>query len=130
MIPPRYLSGSAIRSIRLRTYSPPNARPKMNALSISSNECVELPSTRLSMRIQPSSYMNEAAPVRNAAITNHLATGSVTPDVADGVGVAGGGGGGGGSGRGVRHSPPRGAPRHQPAGRDSAGRGPPRDTGP
>ena len=94
MIPPRYLSGSAIRSIRLRTYSPPNARPKMNALSISSNECVELPSTRLSMRIQPSSYMNEAAPVRNAAITNHLATGSVTPDVADDAGVAGEGGGG------------------------------------
>ncbi len=64
------IAGSA--SMRRRTYSPPNARPKMNALSMSSNEWVELPSTRLSMRIHPSSYMNDAAPVRNAAIVNHL----------------------------------------------------------
>ena len=42
-----------MRSMRLRIQSPPQARPKMKALSISSNECVELPSTRLSMRIQP-----------------------------------------------------------------------------
>ena len=46
----------------------------MNALSISSNECVELPSTRLSIRIQPSSYMNEAVPVRNAAISSQRST--------------------------------------------------------
>ena len=58
--------------MRRRTYSPPNARPKMNALSINSNEWVELPRTRLSIRIQPSSYMNDAAPVSNAATVNHL----------------------------------------------------------
>src|ERR1700681_4963181 len=74
--------------MRQRTYSPPNARPKMNALSMSSNECVELPSTRLSIRIQPSSYMNDAAPVRNAATVNHLVNLSVPgngPDVACGA---------------------------------------------
>jgi hypothetical protein len=60
----------------------------MNALNINSKECVELPSTRLSMRIQPNSYMNEAAPVRKAAITNHLATGSIPAGGTDGA-VAG-----------------------------------------
>src|SRR5271168_1708524 len=73
MTAPTYVAGSTICAMRLRTYSPPNAKPKMNALSMSSNECVELLSTRLSMRIQPNSYMNDAAPVMNAAITNHLA---------------------------------------------------------
>src|SRR5580693_792797 len=90
MIQLRYVSGFAMRSMRLRTYRPPNARPKMNALSISSNECVELPSTRLSMRIQPNSYINDAVPVRNAAITNHLATESVIADGADGAAGAAG----------------------------------------
>ena len=63
--------------MRRRTYSPPNARPKMKALSMSSNECVELPSTRLSMRIQPISYMNDAAPVRKAATVNQPSQRSV-----------------------------------------------------
>ena len=48
----------------------------MNALSMSSKEWVELPSTRLSIRIQPSSYMNEAAPVRQAASVSQRAHGS------------------------------------------------------
>src|ERR1700733_14303371 len=89
--PPRYVAGSRIRAMRLRTYSPPNARPKMNALSMSSNECVELLSTRLSIRIQPSSYINDAAPVRNAAITNHLAKVSGAAGAASGVGGGAGG---------------------------------------
>src|ERR1700722_13954479 len=37
------------------------------------------------MRIQPSSYINDAAPVRNAAITNHLANVSGLADDAGAV---------------------------------------------
>jgi len=44
--------GSAAVSMRRRTARPPQARPKMNVASISSNECVEAPSTSDSMRIQ------------------------------------------------------------------------------
>jgi hypothetical protein len=44
--------GSAKLSARLRTKSEPSARPRMNAESISSNECVALPSTNDSIRIQ------------------------------------------------------------------------------
>ena len=47
--PPRI----AIASIRRRTHKPPNASPRMNTESISSNECVELPRTSESIRIQP-----------------------------------------------------------------------------
>ena len=46
----------------------------MNALSISSNECVVPPSTRLSIRIQPISYMNDDAPVTAAAKKNNAAS--------------------------------------------------------
>ena len=47
------LALAAIVSMRRCTHSPPKASPSMNAESISSNECVELPSTSDSMRIQP-----------------------------------------------------------------------------
>ncbi len=40
----------------------------MKAESISSKECVEDPRTSESMRIQPISKMNEAAPVRSATV--------------------------------------------------------------
>ena len=39
----------------------------MNAASMSSKECVELPSTRLSIRIHAISYRNATNPVTNAA---------------------------------------------------------------
>ena len=45
--------GSAVRSMRRFTQKPPQARPKTKAESINSNECVEAPSTRLSILIQP-----------------------------------------------------------------------------
>ena len=48
-------------------HSPPTASPRMNALSISSKACVEDPSTSASMRIHATSYMNDDAPVTNAA---------------------------------------------------------------
>ena len=54
----------------------------MNALSINSNEWVELPSTKLSIRIQPSSYMNEAAPVRQAASVSQRAQASLLKRIA------------------------------------------------
>ena len=51
----------------------------MKALSISSNERVALPSTRLSMRIQAISYRNEAAPVIPAATSSQRTSRSGAP---------------------------------------------------
>ncbi len=45
-------AGSGEASARRRTATPPSASPRMNVASISSNECVEAPSTSESMRIQ------------------------------------------------------------------------------
>ena len=45
-------AGSASRSARERIHQAPSARPRMKAESISSNECVALPSTSASIRIQ------------------------------------------------------------------------------
>jgi hypothetical protein len=44
--------GSLKRSARVRTQNAPRASPRMNADSISSKECVALPSTSESIRIQ------------------------------------------------------------------------------
>ena len=52
---PRKASGLVARSMRPRTQYPPQASPRMNADSISSNECVAAPSTSVSIRIQPTS---------------------------------------------------------------------------
>ena len=59
--------------MRRRTQSPPSASPRMKANSISSKAWVELPSTRLSMRIQPISYMKDETPVK-AATSNSSAS--------------------------------------------------------
>ena len=48
---PSVRSGCASRSARPRIHHAPSARPRMNAESISSNECVALPTTSDSMRI-------------------------------------------------------------------------------
>ena len=50
--PARSRIGSAIASMRRRTARPPSASPRMKAASISSNECVDAPSTSESIRIQ------------------------------------------------------------------------------
>ena len=44
--------GSGVASMRRRTARPPSAKPRMKAASISSNECVDAPSTSESIRIQ------------------------------------------------------------------------------
>src|SRR5437879_7554846 len=44
----------------------------MKAESINSNECVEDPRTSESIRIQPISKTNEAAPVRSATVRKNL----------------------------------------------------------
>ena len=49
---PSIRSGSRSRSARPRIQKAPSARPRMNADSMSSNECVALPSTSESIRIQ------------------------------------------------------------------------------
>ena len=48
---PSARTGSANVSARRRTHHAPSANPRMNAESISSNECVAAPSTSESMRI-------------------------------------------------------------------------------
>lgn len=40
---PALATGSSIFRLRLRTHRPPNARPRMKAVSISSNECTVVP---------------------------------------------------------------------------------------
>ncbi len=50
---PNTLSGRRQPSARRRTQNEPAANPRMNADSISSKECVALPSTSASMRSQP-----------------------------------------------------------------------------
>ena len=41
---PAVATGSTIFRLRFRTHSPPNAKPRMKAVSISSNECTVVPS--------------------------------------------------------------------------------------
>ena len=62
-ISPRARSGEANVSARRLIQSDPRARPRMNALSINSNECVALPRTSDSIRIQSISYRNDAIAV-------------------------------------------------------------------
>jgi hypothetical protein len=60
----------------MRFYPQPlNASPVMNALNIA-NECVALPA-RETRRIQPTSYMNDVAPVTAAATKNNEGRGPV-----------------------------------------------------
>jgi hypothetical protein len=76
---PRSLIVSPVLSMRRRTHSPPKARPRMKAESISSKACVELPSTSASMRIQPISYMNDEAPVSAATTSSSRMRRALSP---------------------------------------------------
>jgi hypothetical protein len=73
-IQPENFTTSSMRSMRRLIQRPPNASPVMNALNMSSNECVVLPSTRLSILSQPISYMNDEVPVIAAAARNSVAS--------------------------------------------------------
>ena len=75
---------SPAASIRRRTHSPPKAIPRMNAESMSSKACVELPRTRESMRIQPISYMKDDMPVSAATASSsrpHAELGACGPSL-------------------------------------------------
>ena len=55
--------GLFILSIMVLINKLPRASPKIKALSISSKACVDDPKTKLSILIQPISYIKDAAPV-------------------------------------------------------------------
>ena len=79
---------SAALSMRLRTHRPPKAIPRMNAESMSSKACVELPSTSASIRIHPISYMKEDMPVRQATTRSRRSCGTGAAAAAAAAGAA------------------------------------------